>query len=737
LDENSILSHRLCVTPEIYTDFHQELLRLKGVDYHDNAYHYLVYDRLIHPRVVEDSMLGAVPGGGYDVDGKFQPLLDFINQHGGASPKGRGRPPKAQGPSPAELLQWLIEQRDKLRDCILKHAGWLAFFYTDIHHRLVAIRFRKPGTHYFTFFKPYRGSGLFGHGLFTPAELNGLQAINELLIVMEGEFNQLQLQSLVIRQAEVRGKDTSYVFSCAVGGVDNTDWEAIQRLSKRPILVHDHDHAGETWVQKARQIMAVEVCTTPTKDMDEYIRTFGDRHSEAWTAVRALIKGRICQHRLYSGTGAEFFDGKRFVPKRLGDAIMERYHLKYAADLLWVYRDGVYRADGEQAVKQEAHTLLGEQRTEGHIQETLRYIEVETYAKPPEANPDYINLRNGRLDWRTRKLSPHTPEIFDIWQLPVTYDRAATCPAITQYLNTTFTDDVIPLVEEITGYVTIPDTRFEKAVMLKGDGSNGKSVLLDLLVAFLGQENVSHEALQDLEENRFRAAELLGKLANIFADLDARALTTSSFFKTLTTGDPLDVERKFGHPFRFKNYARMLFSANKIPDSRDKTYAYYRRWIIIPFTRTFTEETGKDTDLRAKLTTPQELSGLLNLALDGLHRLFDHQSFTVPGAVKDAIAAYQRENDSVDAFSSECLVADPTGHIRKQVLYRNYRFWCVSQKLKAVDQKAFRVALKRLHPTLDEARANRGKGPWEWIGVRYVGDDWAEDLDDDPPPADL
>jgi hypothetical protein len=394
------------VFAEIYHDFHQELLHLKDAAYVENAYNYVVKDRKIHPRVVEDSMLGAIPGG-YDLDATFQPLIDSIPTS--PPPKTRGRPKKSQDRTPEERRQWIIDQREKLRTCLDKHAGWLAFFYTDQSHRVVAIRFRKPGTRYFVYFKPYQAAGLFGHGLFTPYELNGLQAYNEYMIVMEGEFNSLQLQSLLVRRAEAAGKDPGYLFACAVGGVDNTDWPMVRRIVQIPILMHDHDSSGEGWVEDARQLMTVDVCTTPTKDLDEYIRTFGERHDEAWDAVRSLIKSRERQHRLYSGTGVEFFEGSRFVPKRLGDAIMERHHLKYAADVLWVYRDGVYRSDGEQSVKAEAQAILGEQRTEGHIQETLRYIEVATASTMPEPNIDFINVKNGRLEWQTKTLHLHTP----------------------------------------------------------------------------------------------------------------------------------------------------------------------------------------------------------------------------------------------------------------------------------------------------------------------------------------
>jgi P4 family phage/plasmid primase-like protien len=729
------------VLAEIYHDFHMELLRLKTADYRDNAYHYLVTDRNIHPSVVEDTMLGAIPGG-YDLDDKFAPLLDDRQAPGTPPPKRGGRGKKIQDWTPESRRQWLMDQRDKLRACILKHAGWLAFFYTNAAHHIVAIRFRKPGTKYFTYFKPYQAAGLFGHDLFTPHELNGLQAYLKHLIVTEGEFNVLQLQSLLMRKAEAQGKDAAFIPACAVGGVDNTDWAMIGRLVKVPILVHDHDQSGASWVEDARQLMAVDACTTPlpSKDLDEYIRTFGDRADEAWDAVKSLVNQPTRLHQVYSGTGVEFFDDHGFVPKRLGDAILERYHLKYSAERLWVYRDGVYRPAGELIVKQEVHALLGEKRKESHIQETLRYLEVETHAPPPEMSPEILNLTNGRFNWRTRILTPHTPEVFDIVQLPFAYDQSATCPHYDTYCQTTFDDpNVIKLIDEVNGHLCVPDMRFEKTVMALGTGSNGKSVWLDTLTALLGPDHVSHVALQDLTENRFKTAQLLGKLANIFADLDDKALESSTPFKMLTTGDPLDAERKFEQGFSFKNYARMVYSANRMQRSRDKSYAFYRRWTIIPFSKTFATTPGDgqlqgDDTLRGKLA--QELPGIFNRALDGLDRLYQQKSFTVPQSVAAALTAYQGENDTVSAFAKECLEASATGKITKQDLFRVYRRWCAIQGFKPVNQRELKRSLTQLFPKLDEYREASGKGAWQWVGITLTADGQAINCYEESPEDD-
>jgi putative DNA primase/helicase len=267
----------------------------------------------------------------------------------------------------------------------------------------------------------------------------------------------------------------------------------------------------------------------------------------------------------------------------------------------------------------------------------------------------------------------------------------------------------------------IPDTRHEKATMLTGEGQNGKSVFIDMLTALLGSQHVSNVALQDLEENRFRVAELFGKLGNFFADLDPRALKSSSLFKTLVTGDEIEAERKFQQPFKFRNVARLLFSANKLPPSSDRTHAFYRRWHIIPFTRTFTGK-DRDLDLRAKLLC--ELPGILNRALRGLQRLEAQKGFSESQHTKDAIGAYERENDTLASFVDEEVEFEPTGHVAKQRFYKRYRGWCDVQKLRPVTQKELKARLYKLCPSIDEARMSHGvkggKGPWHWIGLKLI-----------------
>src|SRR5262249_11462207 len=158
---------------------------------------------------------------------------------------------------------------------------------------------------------------------------------------------------------------------------------------------------------------------------------------------------------------------------------------------------------------------------------------------------------NGPLEWKTGTLHPHSPDVLTTNQIPVAWTPDATAPTIARFLGEVLPGDAVELVEEIAGYALYAGNPFRKAVMLLGPGGNGKSVLLRLLASLLGEPNVAAVPLQALGEDRFSAADLFGKLANICGDLDARAIQRTDLFKQITGGDPIRAQFKFRDAFSF------------------------------------------------------------------------------------------------------------------------------------------------------------------------------------------
>lgn len=304
-------------------------------------------------------------------------------------------------------------------------------------------------------------------------------------------------------------------------------------------------------------------------------------------------------------------------------------------------------------------------------------VRARTGDLPVNADLDTINVANGLLDWRTGALRPHDPTYLSTIQVPVAYDGAATCPLWSQFLTDILPDDLQRLLQEWVGYCLIPDTRQQKALLLLGSGANGKSTALGILVQLLGSANVSSVTLQALCDNRFAAAELVDKLANVFADLPATEIKATSMFKAIVGGDEIPAERKYKDLFKFRPFARLIYSANRPPavTAQDAdSIAYWRRWHVVPFGNSV-PETKQDKNLPAKLAA--NLPGILNWALVGLRRLQERGYFDPPLAAQDALAGYRSRSDSVVAFIEEACELGPDCSVRQSAVYPAARNWSV------------------------------------------------------------
>ena len=81
---------------------------------------------------------------------------------------------------------------------------------------------------------------------------------------------------------------------------------------------------------------------------------------------------------------------------------------------------------------------------------------------------------------------------------------------------------------------------------------------------------------------------------------------------------------KFKNYFNYVNYAKLIFSCNKLPEAKDDTSAFFRRWILINFPYTF-EGVNCDKKILEKLTTEKELSIYVNEPAECMWDLEDQE----------------------------------------------------------------------------------------------------------------
>ena len=261
-------------------------------------------------------------------------------------------------------------------------------------------------------------------------------------------------------------------------------------------------------------------------------------------------------------------NGLRFLPGVLADYMAKEVPAFYAAEQYYSYESGYYKDMNELAARNMVRSNMISRMTKlSQITDTEGQwrMQIQKDARDLNSNPYIINVKNGLLNVIDGTLSDHTPEYLSTVQVAVNYTPGAQCPRFIKYMNESLPPDQVHLVQEMFGYFLIPVNRAQKCFVVVGEAGAGKSVLLLVLNdILLGKENVSNVTWQALNE-RFKTAELFGKLANIFADLPTKNIDDNGIFKALVGEDYLTVERKNKNPFSFQPYARLLFSCNTIP----------------------------------------------------------------------------------------------------------------------------------------------------------------------------
>ena len=344
-------------------------------------------------------------------------------------------------------------------------------------------------------------------------------------------------------------------------------------------------------------------------------------------------------------------------------------------------KTGIYAQDGDLYLAHLIESRLKEKAENKQVSEIIESIKRKTYYSRENLNEQPKNIKpvgNGLLKLKEQELLAFTPKYIFLNKINIDYNKNATCEKFKVFLSQVLqTDKDSDIVQEWCGYCLLNDTNYSKALLLFGDGENGKSVLLNVIKRFLGNENVTSISLQYLESSPFAPARLFGKTANIFADLPKKALSQTSVFKMTVAGDDISGEKKGKDSFEFKPTAKMMFSCNEIPRTPDRTRGFFRRWIILKFLEHFPEgDPNRDEHLFEKLVGKEELEGVLNFAVQGLRKLGVQKGFTQNMKMHEIQEFWTRSSDSIATFAADNLI-QCVGETEKKIdVYSKYEEYC-------------------------------------------------------------
>lgn len=324
-------------------------------------------------------------------------------------------------------------------------------------------------------------------------------------------------------------------------------------------------------------------------------------------------------------------------------------------------------------------------RVEGVIKVCKRVVSGKSL-RPDSAIVVFNNCVFNMNDRTTHKFSRQWVQVTSV---PYDYN-----PDEYIFLWKQFIDEVLPdegwqhVFQEFMGSIFVDrrTAKIETMLVLRGPGSNGKSVVFETIMGILGRDNVSNFGIGALitgTERKKNIAYINGKRLNYCSEIQALEIgRDSDVLKSLISGEPTEARPMYGDNFTAYDIPLLMANANQMPYLKDWSYGMKRRICIIPFEVEIPKERqrkGLARDLEC------EYSAIFNWILEGRDRFIANGYKLSDNKKLDKIMdEYQAESSSVMKFMFQMNylrtyedVSDVEPKwMSSTILYTKYRKWC-------------------------------------------------------------
>ena len=377
---------------------------------------------------------------------------------------------------------------------------------------------------------------------------------------------------------------------------------------------------------------------------------------------------------------------------------------------LHIYRNGIYECGDEQieAAMIEHIPNLGRAKR----QEVLSYLGLLVSKESGVADANLIAFKNGVLNIADDTFTDFSPEYVITNKIPHNYNPDAKSDLLEHVMRKLACGDenVYNLLYQSIGYCFYRRNELRKSFFLLGEKRNGKSTFLDMVGTLLGEDNTANLDLCEIGD-RFRTAELTGKLANIGDDINDEWVSNTAIFKKVVSGDTVTAERKGKDPFKLRSFAKFFFSANSLPRlGRGKdSSAVMDRLVVIPFDAKFSkDDPDYDPFIKYKLRSEEVMEALIAKAVPALRDVLIEQEFAHSKKVEESLAEFEKTNNPILEFFEEL---DEIDYINEPVkfVYQKYTAFCIRNNLQAMSAIEFKKQMKRQFNLLEKNIDYQGK----------------------------
>ena len=376
---------------------------------------------------------------------------------------------------------------------------------------------------------------------------------------------------------------------------------------------------------------------------------------------------------------------------------------EYQSANTWTAGNGTWKQIDDEVVMGYIINALGKFATGGKVSSILKLIKSdnEIFSEIPITKFNTlprVSFLNGtlhiNLDTGNVELKPHSMYDYVTIQLPFCYEPKTVCSKWRKFISeiTNNCDDDAAVLQEYSGSILIPNNRkYHKALMLKGGGSNGKSVFFNIIEAVFGgigvhgNSYVSHTEPSKWAKD-FRLMPLRNSWVNISNETETDLRGSEGVFKKITSGDSLEDSYKHKDPIAFNTRAKLMMACNYFPTVSDTSDGFMRRWLIVELPMHYVPKEQVRPDTCDRELNPfledelmKELPGIFNWIVEGLQRLIKQKGFTHTKNHDSLIKEFREFNDPLYAFvdeSQECFKGSDEGHIvQRHTIFMKFIEW--------------------------------------------------------------
>ena len=338
-----------------------------------------------------------------------------------------------------------------------------------------------------------------------------------------------------------------------------------------------------------------------------------------------------------------------------------------------------------------------------------------------DLDPWLLNCANGTVDLRTGQLTPHDRADLMTKMAATSFDSTATCPRFLAYLDQIMGGDadLVRFLQRALGYSLTGVTSERAIFILYGEGKNGKSTLVEVMDAVLGDYAMRTPTESLLAKRDQGIPNDIARLQNLrfvyASEAEEGQRLAEAKIKDMTGGDTLTARFLHGEFFDFKPAFKLWFSTNHKPVIRGTDRAIWDRIRLVPFLVRIPPE-DQDKHLREKLI--EEAGGILAWCVTGCLD-WQRDGLQEPAGVINATRDYQSEMNVIERFITDCCVIDPNATVTSKDMYSAYVEWYKKGGEEHLTQTALGKRMAELGFDTAQLGKNRARS---WVGIGLISE---------------